>query len=76
MGSCSGMRPTERRCFPARPDNLTGAPRMSRLNDPPVLFAAVRSLMAWGRTSISLMAFGVVIEWFDVFIAISGKQEI
>lgn len=35
---------------------------MLDLNDPRVFFAAERALLAWNRTSLSLMAFGFVIE--------------
>jgi len=49
---------------------------MSDLNDPRVLFAAERTLMAWSRTSISLMAFGFVIERFGIFLQIMQRQEI
>jgi putative membrane protein len=49
---------------------------MSDLNDPRVLFAAERTLMAWNRTSISLMAFGFVIERFGLFLALIGRKEI
>jgi len=35
---------------------------MSDLNDPRVLFAAERTLLAWGRTAAGLMAFGFLIE--------------
>jgi putative membrane protein len=41
---------------------------MSDLNDPRVFFAAERTLMAWNRTGLTLMAFGFVIERFDLFV--------
>jgi putative membrane protein len=47
---------------------------MSDLNDPRVFFAAERTLLAWNRTSLSLMAFGFVIERFGLFVSILIPQ--
>ena len=41
---------------------------MSELNDPRVLFAAERTLLAWSRTSLTLIAFGFVMERFGLFL--------
>jgi putative membrane protein len=41
---------------------------VSDLNDPRVFFAAERTLLAWTRTSLTLMAFGFVIERFGLFL--------
>lgn len=49
---------------------------MSDLNDPRVFFAAERTLLAWNRTSLSLMAFGFVIERFGLFIHMLSPQKV
>lgn len=47
---------------------------MTEKSDPRVLFAAERTLMAWNRTGISLMAFGFAVERFGLYLAITlGK---
>jgi inner membrane protein YidH len=50
---------------------------MSDLNDPRVFFAAERTLMAWTRTSLTLLAFGFMIERFGMFmllLAVDDRQ--
>ncbi len=48
---------------------------MSDLNDPRVFFAAERTLLAWSRTSLTLMAFGFVIERFGLFVFMLSPQK-
>ncbi len=48
---------------------------MSELNDPRVFFAAERTLLAWNRTSLTLMAFGFVIERFGLFVHMLSPQK-
>ncbi len=43
---------------------------MSAASDPRVFFAAVRTLLAWQRCSLALMAFGFVIERFSLFLTL------
>ena len=47
---------------------------MSQLNDPRVFFAAERTLLAWNRTSLTLMAFGFVIERSGLLLRVLAPQ--
>jgi putative membrane protein len=46
---------------------------MSDIKDPRVFFAAERTLMAWSRTGLTLMAFGFMLERFGLFIHMQRK---
>jgi|OpeIllAssembly_1097287.scaffolds.fasta_scaffold176670_2 putative membrane protein len=44
------------------------------MNDPRVFFAAERTLLAWIRTGLGVMALGFVVERFGIFLGILGVQ--
>ena len=48
---------------------------MTSLNDPRVLLAAERSLLAWTRTIISLIGFGFLIERFGLLLHTSSPAQ-
>jgi putative membrane protein len=47
---------------------------MSYLDDPRVLFAAERNLLAWQRTANAPMGFGFVVERFGLFLRMVSHQ--
>lgn len=48
---------------------------MSYLEDPRVLFAAERTLLAWLRTAITLMGFGFVVAKFGLYLHLIAGHE-
>ncbi|MHB1678007.1 MAG: YidH family protein [Sulfuriferula sp.] len=47
---------------------------MSETKDPRSFFAAERTLLAWSRTSLTMMAFGFVVERFGIFLHMLAPQ--
>jgi putative membrane protein len=46
------------------------------MSDPRVYFAAERTLLAWVRTGLGVMALGFVVERFGLFLALFGAQAV
>ena len=47
----------------------------SMLGDPRVFFAAERTLLAWVRTGLTVMAFGFVVARFGLFLRLLATQQ-
>ena len=45
------------------------------LSDPRVFFAAERTLLAWVRTGLTIMAFGFVVARFGLFLRLLATQQ-
>lgn len=45
-------------------------------NDPRVFFAAERTLLAWLRTGLTIIAIGVMLERFELFIRLLSLQHV
>jgi len=46
------------------------------LTDPRVFFAAERTLLAWVRTGLTIMAFGFVVARFGLFLRLLAAQQV
>jgi putative membrane protein len=49
--------------------------QVNMLSDPRVFFAAERTLLAWVRTGLTIMAFGFVVARFGLFLRLLGMQQ-
>lgn len=47
----------------------------SMMSDPRVFFAAERTLLAWVRTGLTIMAFGFVVARFGLFLRLVATQQ-
>ena len=52
------------------------ARRFNVLSDPRVFFAAERTLLAWVRTGLTIMAFGFVVARFGLFLRLLAAQHL
>ncbi len=57
------------------PEHTTPSRHVNMLSDPRVFFAAERTLLAWVRTGLTIMAFGFVVARFGLFLRLLGMQQ-
>jgi putative membrane protein len=56
-------------------EKTTPSGQVNMLSDPRVFFAAERTLLAWVRTGLTIMAFGFVVARFGLFLRLLGTQQ-
>lgn len=55
-------------------ESTTPAKQVNMLSDPRVFFAAERTLLAWVRTGLTIMAFGFVVARFGLFLRLLAAE--
>ncbi|MEO8741479.1 MAG: DUF202 domain-containing protein [Casimicrobiaceae bacterium] len=55
-------------------ESIPPAKQVNMLSDPRVFFAAERTLLAWVRTGLTIMAFGFVVARFGLFLRLLAAE--